>query len=88
MGSALPVNIMPKRNFSWRRLRALIWKEAIQMSHPSSILIAFVLPILLLFLFGYAVSLDSTKLKIGFAIEDHRPETGKPAGDISDSKIL
>ena len=68
--------MMNKRNSSWRRLRALIWKEAIQIVHdPSSILIAFVLPVLLLFLFGYAVSLDSTKLRIGFVLEDRSPET-------------
>lgn len=67
---------MAKEKSGWRRLRALIWKEAIQIVHdPSSILIAFVLPVMLLFLFGYAVSLDSTKLKIGLAIEDRSPET-------------
>jgi ABC-2 type transport system permease protein len=67
---------MNKSNSSWRRLRALIWKEGIQIVHdPSSILIAFVLPVLLLFLFGYAVSLDSTKLRIGFVMEDRSPET-------------
>jgi ABC-2 type transport system permease protein len=67
---------MAKENSALRRLRALIWKEAIQIVHdPSSILIAFVLPVMLLFLFGYAVSLDSTKLKIGLAIEDRSPET-------------
>jgi drug efflux transport system permease protein len=80
---------MPKRNFSWRRLRALIWKEAIQIVYdPSSILIAFVLPILLLFLFGYAVSLDSTKLKIGFAIEDRGPETESLLAAFRDSKYF
>jgi ABC-2 type transport system permease protein len=67
---------MNKRNSSWRRLRALIWKEGIQIVHdPSSILIAFVLPVLLLFLFGFAVSLDSTNLRIGFVMEDRSPET-------------
>jgi ABC-2 type transport system permease protein len=70
------IGIMNKSNSSWRRLRALIWKEGIQIVHdPSSILIAFVLPVLLLFLFGYAVSLDSTKLRIGFVLEDRSPET-------------
>jgi ABC-type multidrug transport system ATPase subunit len=59
----------------WRRLRALIWKEAIQIiNDPSSILIAFVLPVIMLFLYGYAVSLDSTKIKVGILIEDRSPE--------------
>ena len=54
-----------------RRFAALIWKESIQIVRdPSSILIAFVLPLILLFLFGYGVSLDANHLKIGLVIED------------------
>jgi ABC-2 type transport system permease protein len=83
------MTIMSKRNWSWRRLRALIWKEAIQIVHdPSSILIAFVLPVLLLFLFGYAVSLDSTRLKIGFVMEDRTPETESLLAAFRDSKYF
>lgn len=49
-----------------RRLYAFVWKELLQISRdPSSILIAFVLPVLLLFIFGYGISLDSKELKIG-----------------------
>ena len=66
---------MNRQPSSWLRVRALVWKEAIQIiSDPSSILIAFVLPVLLLFLYGYAVSLDSTKIKVGLAIEDRSPD--------------
>ncbi len=36
---------------------------------PSSILIAFVLPVVLLFLYAYAVSLDITKVPIGIVME-------------------
>jgi drug efflux transport system permease protein len=80
---------MTKQKSGWRRLRALIWKEAIQIVYdPSSILIAFVLPVLLLFLFGYAVSLDSTKLKIGFVIEDRTPETESLLAAFRDSKYF
>jgi ABC-2 type transport system permease protein len=80
---------MVKEKSGWRRLRALIWKEAIQIVHdPSSILIAFVLPVMLLFLFGYAVSLDSTKLKIGLAIEDRSPETESLLAAFRDSKYF
>lgn len=67
--------IVNRQPSGWRRLRALIWKESIQIiSDPSSILIAFVLPVLLLFLYGYAVSLDSTKIKLGLALEDRSPD--------------
>ncbi len=42
-----------------RRLTALIWKEWLQIVRdPSSILIAVVEPLILLFLFGYGVSFD------------------------------
>ncbi len=58
-----------------RRLRALFRKEFRQVVHdPSSILIAFVLPAILLFLFGYGVSLDLTHVKVGLVIEDSTPE--------------
>jgi ABC-2 type transport system permease protein len=53
-----------------RRLAALLAKETIQiLRDPSSILIAFVLPLILLFLFGYGVSLDANKVRIGVAVE-------------------
>ncbi len=63
-------------SFSRRRLFALIRKEGIQiLRDPSSILIAFILPAVLLFLFGYAVSLDSTRVRIGVAMEERTPES-------------
>ncbi len=55
---------------SVRRLRALIRKEFYQISRdPSSILIAFLLPGLLLLIFGYGISLDTKKLPIGVVVE-------------------
>lgn len=57
---------------SWRRLRALCWKETLQIFRdPSSNLIAFILPILMLFIFGFGINLDSSKLRIGLWMEDH-----------------
>lgn len=54
-----------------RRVLALIWKESFQiMRDPSSISIAFVLPLILLLLFGYGVSLDLTDVRFGVALED------------------
>src|SRR5262245_12277607 len=51
-----------------RRLRALVIKESLQIGRdPSSILIALVLPLILLFLFGYGVSLDANHVRIGVA---------------------
>jgi ABC-2 type transport system permease protein len=57
-----------------RRLSALMKKEALQIVRdPSSILIAFVLPVVLLFLFGYGVSLDTTRTRIGVVLEVPSP---------------
>ena len=59
-----------------RRLRALVLKEARQIVRdPSSILIAFVLPLILLFLFGYGVSLDTTRTTIGVVLESPSPSS-------------
>ena len=63
------------RQAQLRRLKALFGKEFRQVVRdPSSILIAFVLPAMLLFLFGYGVSLDVTHVKVGLVIEDSTPE--------------
>ena len=57
--------------FSARRLAALTRKEIIQIRRdPSTLLIAFVMPMILLFLFGYGVSLDTARTRIGLALED------------------
>jgi ABC-2 type transport system permease protein len=56
---------------SGRRLRALCWKETLQIFRdPSSILIAFFMPVLLLFIFGYGINLDFSRLRIGLRMED------------------
>lgn len=52
-------------------LKALIQKEFYQiMRDPSSILIAFVLPLMLLLIYMYGVNLDTVKLTMGFKIDD------------------
>ena len=59
------------RWLSWRRLRALCWKETLQIFRdPSSILIAFFMPLLMLFIFGYGINLDFSRLRIGLRMED------------------
>jgi len=58
-----------------RRMKALIFKESLQIVRdPSSILIAFILPLILLFLFGYGVSLDARQVRLGVVLEDMSPE--------------
>ncbi len=59
-----------------RRLLALMRKETLQvLRDPSSIGIAFLLPLLLLFLFGYGVSLDARAVPIAFVAEHPTPES-------------
>jgi ABC-2 type transport system permease protein len=60
-----------------RRILGLIRKETRQaLRDPSSMLVAGVLPLILLFLFGYGVSLDPRFFVIGLVVERPTPETG------------
>jgi ABC-2 type transport system permease protein len=55
-----------------RRMLAMTIKETSQiLRDPSTLLIAFVLPPVLLFLFGFAVNLDTARIRIGLALLDH-----------------
>jgi ABC-2 type transport system permease protein len=75
--------------FSIRRLWALIRKEAIQIiTDPSSILIAFILPVILLFIFGFAVSLDTTRLRVGVVLEERTPESENLLHSLWNSRYL
>ncbi len=57
--------------FDRRRLRAMMVKEFAQiMRDPSTFLIAAAMPLLLLFLFGYAVSLDTAGTRVALVMED------------------
>jgi ABC-2 type transport system permease protein len=52
------------------RLRGLVRKESLQIVRdPSSILIAFVMPAILLLLFGYGISLDAKHVPVAIVIE-------------------
>ena len=58
------------------RLKGLIIKEFLQIwRDPSSLAIAFVLPVFLLLLFGYGVSLDAKHVPVGWVIDKSTPET-------------
>lgn len=55
----------------FRRIIALSKKEFIQIvKDPSSFIVAFIMPLLLLVLFGAGISLDAKNLKLGVVIED------------------
>lgn len=58
-----------------RRVWALVHKEARQvMRDPSSIAIGIVLPVLLILLFGYGLSLDVRNVPVAVVLEDPSPD--------------
>jgi ABC-2 type transport system permease protein len=64
------------RILRWRRLLALLRKEFVQiMRDPSAIMIAFVMPVALLLLNGYGLSLDAKHVAFGVAMEAQTPQT-------------
>lgn len=69
-----------------RRIKALIIKEFHQIIRdPSSILISIVLPAILLFLYGFGISLDMKHIKIGLVLEELTPSTQSFAKALTDS---
>jgi ABC-2 type transport system permease protein len=70
MSSGMP------RGSSKMRLRGLVRKEFLQIVRdPSSIAIAFLMPIFLLLLFGYGVSLDSEHVPVAIVVEQPGADT-------------
>ncbi|GHD22893.1 ABC transporter permease [Tianweitania populi] len=79
----------PVAGFSWRRLRALCVKETRQiLRDPSSLLIAVILPVMLLFIFGFGISLDTNRLRIGVVMEDHGVEAVRFAAAAAGSPYI
>jgi ABC-2 type transport system permease protein len=73
--SPLSASPRPGHTALWMRLSGLMRKEAIQIVRdPSSIAIAFLLPLVLLLIFGYGVSLDAKHVPIGVVVEYPSPQ--------------
>ena len=63
------------RGIDLKRLRGFVRKEWLQvLRDPSSIIVAVILPLFLLFLFGFGVSLDAKHLPLAVVIETSAPE--------------
>jgi ABC-2 type transport system permease protein len=76
MQDKTPTDPSQPRSGSLRRVMGLVRKESLQIARdPSSYLIAGLLPLVLLFLFGYGVSLDLRLVEIGIVVEQATPET-------------
>lgn len=81
--------IPSEKTASLLRLKALIIKESYQIIRdPSTILISVVLPLILLFLFGYGVSLDLDHLRVGVVMEDTAPDAQSLVKSFTDSRYF
>lgn len=73
----------------FRRVTALSKKEFIQIvKDPSSFLVAFIMPMMLLVLFGAGISLDAKNLRLGVVIEDDTDQAHSIARSFSFSKYF
>jgi ABC-2 type transport system permease protein len=69
-----------------RRLRALIRKEFLQvLRDPSSIAIAFLMPVALLLLFGYGVSFDAEHVPVAIVVDQPSAQTEAFVGSFAGS---
>lgn len=65
-----------------RRILALMRKESLQIVRdPSSIAVGIVMPMMLILLFGFALSLDVTRAPIAVVLEDPSPAVSDVAAD-------
>ncbi|MDO8606460.1 MAG: ABC transporter permease [Phaeospirillum sp.] len=72
-----------------RRLGALIRKETLQIIRdPSSIVIALVMPVILLLLFGYGVSLDTNNVRLAVVVENPAPAASSLVRAFADSPFF
>jgi ABC-2 type transport system permease protein len=71
------------------RLRGLIRKEFLQvLRDPSSLAIAFVMPVVLLLLFGYGVSLDAEHVPLALVVEQPSADTAAFTGAFQRSRYF
>jgi ABC-2 type transport system permease protein len=72
-----------------RRIGGLVRKESLQiLRDPSSYLIAVVLPLLLLVIFDYGVSLDLRHIPVGLVVEQSSPEASSFVASFRNSRFF
>lgn len=80
---------MSWRGSRWMRLSGLLRKETLQiLRDPSSILLALVMPVVVLFLEGYGVSLDAEDVPVALVLEENNPETREVAARFRGSRYF
>jgi ABC-2 type transport system permease protein len=78
-----------ERKHRFRKVRALMKKEFLQIIRdPSSMLTTVFLPILLVFLYGSGVSLDLDHLRVGLVLEDSSPDAQSFVGSLFGSRYF
>jgi ABC-2 type transport system permease protein len=83
-----PLHPLP-RGGGAMRLRGLIRKEFYQiLRDPSSIAIAFLLPVVLLLVFGYGVSLDAEHVPVALVVEQPGADTASFIGGFDQSRYF
>ncbi|MFQ5642614.1 MAG: ABC transporter permease [Thiogranum sp.] len=71
------------------RLRGMIRKESLQiLRDPSSIAIAFIMPVVLLLLFGYGVSLDARHIPLAIVVDQPDAGTASLSGAFQHSEYF
>jgi ABC-2 type transport system permease protein len=79
----------PELSDRLRRVAALARKESLQiLRDPSSYLIAAALPLLLLFIFDYGVSLDLRRIPVGLVVEESSPEATSLIASFQNSRFF
>jgi len=77
------------RGIDRRRLAGFVRKEWLQvLRDPSSIIVAIILPLFLLFLFGYGVSLDAKHMPLAVVMETTAPEAHDFYGSLAATDYL
>jgi ABC-2 type transport system permease protein len=81
--------VAPPRGGGRMRLRGLVRKEFYQaLRDPSSIAIAFLLPVVLLLIFGYGVSLDAEHVPVALVVEAPSADTASFTGRFQQSRYF
>ncbi len=79
----------PARGGGAMRLRGLVRKEFYQiLRDPSSIAIAFLLPVVLLLVFGYGVSLDAEHVPVALVVEQPSADTASFTSGFQQSRYF
>lgn len=72
-----------------RRLNALIVKEFFQIIRdPSSLLISVMMPLILMFIYGFGLSLDLDHIQIGLVLEEDSKEASSFAASFCNSRYF